>query len=192
MVIGMADSIKGFFTETDWGALGKGIVDGIKQGIENKLQALLDVVIGIADSIKGFFTETDWGALGKGIVDGIKQGIKNNLQALLDVVIGMADSIIDLIKSILGIGSPSKVMKRLAEFTLEGFQQGLEARAKMVQQTMAGTMQMAITPAMIPAAITNSSQRVINLNMQNTINSGLDQVAFESRVLQVINQALGY
>jgi phage-related protein len=59
IVVGeIISSIISFFRDTDWGATGRGIIDGIIQGIKNGVGALVDAVKAAAqaalDAAKGF------------------------------------------------------------------------------------------------------------------------------------------
>lgn len=48
IVTGLWDSIKSFFTETDWASLGTSIIDGVKNGITNAAGQLWEALKGIA------------------------------------------------------------------------------------------------------------------------------------------------
>ena len=55
----LIESIKDKFTNTDWAALGKGIINGVVNGIKNNIQKIIDAVLGAIraalDAAEGFF-----------------------------------------------------------------------------------------------------------------------------------------
>ena len=67
------------------------------------------------------FKETDWGSLGKNLVSGFKKGIQNAWWNLKTWFRNLFGDLIGIAKRILGIASPSKVFKKLGEFSAEGF-----------------------------------------------------------------------
>lgn len=58
IVSDLVNNIKNFFTKTDWGAVGKSIIDGIAQGISSAAKALANAAMNAAkaalDAVKGF------------------------------------------------------------------------------------------------------------------------------------------
>lgn len=75
---------------------------------------------------------TDWidGAVsaGEDFVKGIVEGIKNGAQWVYDAVANLGSGMVDGLKSVLGISSPSKVMMKMGGHTAEGFVQGVDAK----------------------------------------------------------------
>lgn len=64
--------------------------------------------------------------LGTDIINGIKQGLNGSWGELLQLAYNIANSIKNTIASALQIQSPSKVMEKLGEQTVEGFKVGME------------------------------------------------------------------
>ena len=85
------DAIKEFFTTTDWGAIGKAILDGIAAGITNGVQAIKDAATNAAkaalDAAKGFLgiesPSKEFAKLGNFMMQGMAIGI--NSQSRLPV-----------------------------------------------------------------------------------------------------------
>lgn len=78
-------------------------------GLKNKFMGLLS---GFAD-------------VGKNIVDGIWKGISAGWSWLTDKVKGLADSLLGAAKSALGIASPSKEFRKIGQFCVAGFNEGM-------------------------------------------------------------------
>lgn len=89
------DSVVGFFTDTDWSSVGTGIIDGIKQGVSNAAQGMIDRAVQAArdalQAVKDFLGiqspskaaehligEPFVAGIGVGIADGIKKLQANN------------------------------------------------------------------------------------------------------------------
>lgn len=72
---------------------------------------------------------------GKEIVGGLIKGMESVVSAITPVVISIANTIISLLKSILGIASPSKVAEEIGESVGEGLSQGLSSSEGGVSQS---------------------------------------------------------
>jgi len=85
-VTGIVDSLKKLFTDIDWGAVGTGIIDGIKSGISNAASALGDAAKAAAEgalkAVKGFLgissPSTVFMGLGANLMEGFALGIQRN------------------------------------------------------------------------------------------------------------------
>lgn len=77
-------------------------------------------------AVSSWFTLGRWEELGRNIIDGLKNGIENKLSSLSDSVSNVSNLVKNGIKNALDIHSPSRVMFALGEFTMEGFQLGME------------------------------------------------------------------
>lgn len=86
----VADVVR-FFRETDWGAVGRGIIDGIVAGIKAAVQFLIDAAVAAAraaiEAVKGFLgitspSELAAQAIGRPFVEGIKAGIDDEMSRL--------------------------------------------------------------------------------------------------------------
>jgi phage-related protein len=64
-------------------------------------------------------------AAGGNLIGGLVQGLVNGAGAIINKIKDICAGAINAVKSFFGIGSPSKVFKRLGEFTGEGFAIGL-------------------------------------------------------------------
>lgn len=90
----------------------------------------------VADMTKDVFGKIDSSSIAKNLMDGIANGISGSASSVLGKIGSVAKSMVDKFKSTLGIHSPSKVFYGLAEFTMEGFEQGIDSTQNILQQKM--------------------------------------------------------
>jgi tape measure domain-containing protein len=107
------------------------------------------VTVGIAGLIN-YVAElwTQFTTLGSSIVDGISLGISNSWSALLTKIAGLAAAIPTTVKSVLGIGSPSRVMFELMGQTVEGGVRGVDTNAPALTSAMQNAVQPPATPVL--------------------------------------------
>ena len=72
--------------------------------------------------------------IGRNIVEGLKNGIMEKWESIKNWFSGLGDGLIKGFSDKLGIASPSKVFKKLGEFTAEGFGIGFEDEWENVQR----------------------------------------------------------
>jgi hypothetical protein len=77
-------------------------------------------------SAKDYFKLSQWTSLGENVIKGLKQGLTDKLESLKETAQNVADTIKGAIKDVLNINSPSRVMRELGQFTMEGYQIGIE------------------------------------------------------------------
>lgn len=102
------------------------LVGGAIYGVVSAFQFLY----GMVETAYNIVKDKGWSGLGVAIVDGIIDGLKSKATRLIDVVKNLlAGNISGAFKTALGIGSPSKVFAGYGKNTVEGFEEGVEARA---------------------------------------------------------------
>lgn len=79
---------------------------------------------------------------GRDLIEGLWGGIKSKFDSVIAKVKALAAKLPDAVKKVLGIASPSKVMKRLGKYTGEGFAIGIEKSFKQVQTAWGGLYSM--------------------------------------------------
>ena len=99
------------------------LVDGILLGIANLGEAAIACVAKIVGVWDGSYTE--WGNIGTNIVLGIKNGILGAWDSLVSGVKSKVQGMVDTVKGVLGIHSPSKVFDEIGVNTCLGLAQGL-------------------------------------------------------------------
>jgi len=72
---------------------------------------------------------------GKAIVEGLIKGLEDMVSAITPVIVSIANTIIALLKSILGIASPSKEAEKIGESVGEGLVAGLDGSQSAVGQS---------------------------------------------------------
>lgn len=101
------------FTDIDWGALGRGIIDGIRGGIENAAGALGDAAANAArralDAAKRFLgigspSKVAAEEIGRPFVEGIQTGMDAAAPALMDTVADIMDSMVGVAESLTALG----------------------------------------------------------------------------------------
>lgn len=68
----------------------------------------------------------DFGSVGNNVMDGIRNGISQKWDELKTKVSDVARGMLDTIKNVLGIHSPSRAFAEIGEFSVEGLIEGLE------------------------------------------------------------------
>lgn len=110
--------------------------------IQDGIYSLMDAVIDWGKQIVNWFIEgimDMWGPLiesGVNIVTGVWEGIKSAWTGFADWVTGSFSSLVDSVKGLLGIHSPSTVFKSIGQYMMEGLQIGLADSAGAVMETV--------------------------------------------------------
>lgn len=76
--------------------------------------------------------------IGKTIIDGLKKGLNEGITAVPDILISIGKAILDSIKEVLDIDSPSKETFKIGEWTIEGLLNGLKNKASDVIDYLKG------------------------------------------------------
>lgn len=107
------------------GAVKDKVVNKVKSVIAGAVSAVKDKVASMADA-------------GKQLIAGIWQGLSDKAQWLYNQITGIGNGIVDKVKSMFGIHSPSRVMRGLFRYVGEGMALGLKDSAAGVVATAAG------------------------------------------------------
>jgi tape measure domain-containing protein len=109
-------------------AQGKKIVNKIVKGIKENGHKIWDkiksFITGIVDKMKDIWE--DLKDIGKNIISGIVEGIKALFDDPIGVLGDLGGKIIDVLKDVLGIASPSKEMKKIGRYICEGLTLGIK------------------------------------------------------------------
>lgn len=111
----------------------KSMVDGIVQAVPEIVSAVGDMINSAVDTIKN----TDWIEVGKSIIDGLAKGITAFGGRILDGLGGIINGAVDTVKGWLGIHSPSRVFRKIGNYTGEGLAIGINDTQKSVMRAMA-------------------------------------------------------
>lgn len=113
---GIGDAIVGF---RDWL---DSVLDFTKifEALLPYLKTAAEAIRGWVDSVKSTATE-----IGSNIVEGFQNGISSGAKAVLDAIIDLATRLIEAVKGVLGIQSPSTVMFAIGKFLIAGLILGI-------------------------------------------------------------------
>ena len=107
------------------------------EGLIKALPKLLDAGIQLGGEIVKAAKSIDWIQLGKDLVQGIANGIKNGATAVANAAKEAARSALTSAKKLLGIASPSKVMRdQVGKWIPAGVAVGIEANTKPLTDAM--------------------------------------------------------
>lgn len=124
------------------------LVDGILLGIANLGEAAIACVAKIVGVWDGSYTE--WGNIGTNIVLGIKNGILGAWDSLVSGVKSKVQGMVDTVKGVLGIHSPSKVFDEIGLNICKGLAQGLTTNGELPEDAA----------AQVVASVTNTATTI--------------------------------
>lgn len=149
------------------------LIGELAAGLIQAIPQLISKIPTIISNIRSAFTQFDWKSLGADIITGIANGIKAGVSAIAEAAKNAAKAALDAAKDFLGIGSPSKVMKReVGRWIPAGMAEGITGNKRAISLAMqeaaretAGTLQTDLTLGV------RQGQRMLNWAQQ----SGLTQ-----------------
>lgn len=179
-ILGVVSSVTGSISTVwsgVWNAV-KGLTssawNGITSSVRNGVNSVGNAVRNVKGQIVGAFNGAgSWlVSAGRNILQGLTNGIKGAIGAVLNTISGVAQKVVDTVKHILGIHSPSRVFRdEVGKMIPAGLGKGVEANMNLavnpVQRMVAGIMPESLLngPASLPVsspvlANTNSEPRV--------------------------------
>lgn len=104
------------------------VIETLATGLITNVPKLLAKIPQIVTSLKNGFLNlcSGFADVGKNIIDGLWNGIQNGWNWLTDKVSNLAKGLLDAAKSALGIASPSKEFRKIGEFCVAGFNDGID------------------------------------------------------------------
>lgn len=125
---------------------------GFNKGIEDNEYKTENTIISYVGKIKSRFNiiSTDFSNIGEYAMSGFINGMSKMELDIIDKVSNIAEKITNTMKKVLDIHSPSRVMYALGEFTMQGFQLGMENLYGNIQKSIekfGGTLQYEIAPS---------------------------------------------
>ena len=104
------------------------VIETLATGLITNVPKLIAKVPQIMTSLKNGFLNlcSGFADVGKNIIDGLWNGIQNGWNWLTDKVSSLAKGLLDAAKSALGIASPSKEFRKIGEFCVAGFNDGID------------------------------------------------------------------
>ena len=110
------------------------LVDGILRSIENLGEAALACIAKLTGAWDGSMDE--WGHIGENIVNGLLNGITGMWDTLVSTVKGKVNGMVNTVKNVLGIHSPSKVFTEIGENVTQGLVNGINTGAPAAEQAI--------------------------------------------------------
>lgn len=145
---------------------GPKIIAALATGLIEAIPDIVMVIPRLIRSIVDTFLSFDWGSIGKNIVEGIKNGFVNMWNSFKQTVENVFTGLVDGVKSLLGIASPSKVFAGIGGYMAEGLGQGFDKEFSNVKRGIQsrldfGTMTFGMSsfghiPALAGAGTTNN------------------------------------
>lgn len=154
------------------------LIIGLTTGIIKSIPTLLSHIPKLVKSIFGYFKQMPKMALdiGKDLVKGLWNGIKDVKGWVLDKIKGFGDSILDGIKGIFGISSPSKEFEFVGKMNSEGLIKGMNDEKDKIQTTFDSMFDLS------PNLYGTSS-----LNLSPNVNVYVENNMKEDRLGQLVN-----
>lgn len=145
---------------------GPKIIAALATGLIEAIPDIIMVIPQLIRSIVDTFLSFDWGSIGKNIVEGIKNGFVNMWNSFKQTVENVFTGLVDGVKSLLGIASPSKVFAGIGGYMAEGLGQGFDKEFSSIKRGIQsqldfGTMTFGMSsfghlPALAGAGTTNN------------------------------------
>lgn len=110
------------------------LVDGILRSIENLGEAALACIAKLTGVWDG--SMDDWGHIGENIVTGLLNGITGMWDTLVSTVKGKVNGMVNTVKNVLGIHSPSKAFTEIGENVTQGLVNGINTGAPAAEQAI--------------------------------------------------------
>ena len=151
-------------------SLGLQMVLALVKGLAQNLPQLVQGTLNMIDTIAGAFYDAlpDIIEVGKNIVKGLWEGIKAMASWLKDKVTDFMGGIVDGVKGVLGIHSPSKVFAGIGENMALGLGQGFD----QTMQSVGANIQDAIPTPTVDTVYGAAAGMVNGLAAQNAGNGG--------------------
>mgnify|MGYP001182210586 FL=1 len=121
-------------------------------GLIKTIPTLVGSIPKIVDAIFKAFGKVNWKEIGKDIINGLIKGLTSLASSVWQKAQEIADGVKRRIKEALKIGSPSKIMIEMGEFTGEGLAIGLDRTVRDVMRKAQSLAQAAV-PEIQPLSI---------------------------------------
>ena len=123
------------FVNKGFDAIASGIVT-VVQAVKSWITAFLDLPMAQSAIEKVKATLSNLKEVGLDAIEGLKEGLQNGITSIPEILMEIGRKILDAIKSVLGINSPSTEMRAVGEFTIQGFIEGIHSGAKNLYEAV--------------------------------------------------------
>ena len=101
------------------------IIAGLKKGITDAISSVTETAKKILSAIKSAFDNFSLFDIGKNLIQGLIDGVNNMIETAKNAVANVGNAVIDKVKNVLGIHSPSTVFAEIAGYVVQGFVNGI-------------------------------------------------------------------
>lgn len=143
------------------------IIAGLKKGITDAISSVTETAKKILSAIKSAFDNFSLFDIGKNLIQGLIDGVNNMIETAKNAVANVGTAVIDKVKNVLGIHSPSTVFAEIGGYIAQGLANGIAAAQGYVDEAMQGLIN----------GVTNAGNQFIEKGKQTGIGfvNNLDQ-----------------
>lgn len=143
------------------------IIAGLKKGITDAISSVTETAKKILSAIKSAFGNFSLFDIGKNLIQGLINGVNNMIETAKNAVANVGNAVIDKVKNVLGIHSPSTVFAEIGGYIDQGLANGITAAQGYVDEAMQGLIN----------GVTNAGNQFIEQGKQTGIGfvNSLDQ-----------------
>ena len=112
------------------------IIAGLKKGITDAISSVAETAKKILSAIKSAFDNFSLFDIGKNLIQGLIDGVNNMIETAKNAVANVGNAVINKVKNVLGINSPSTVFAEIGGYIVQGLANGINAASPYVEQAM--------------------------------------------------------
>ena len=112
------------------------IIAGLKKGITDAISSVTETAEKILSAIKSAFDNFSLFDIGKNLIQGLIDGVNNMIETAKNAVANVGDAVIDKVKNVLGIHSPSTEFAEIGGYIDMGLANGIIGALGYVQNAM--------------------------------------------------------
>ena len=116
------------------------IIAGLKKGITDAISSVTETAKKILSAIKSAFDNFSLFDIGKNLIQGLIDGVNNMIETAKNAVANVGNAVIDKVKNVLGIHSPSTVFAEIGGYIDQGLANGITAAITYVTTAMQGVV----------------------------------------------------
>lgn len=112
------------------------IIAGLKKGITDAISSVTETAKKILSAIKSAFDNFSLFDIGKNLIQGLINGVNNMIETAKNAVANVGNAVIDKVKNVLGIHSPSTVFAEIGGYIDQGLANGITGALGYVNDAM--------------------------------------------------------
>lgn len=112
------------------------IIAGLKKGITDAISSVTETAKKILSAIKSAFDNFSLFDIGKNLIQGLIDGVNNMIETAKNAVANVGTAVIDKVKNVLGIHSPSTVFAEIGGYIDQGLANGITTAQGYVDEAM--------------------------------------------------------